>query len=123
MSVLIIISLIVVFIAAISTGVVRRCNQHRASLLLTGVIPLWWPEKSLKVVGVLQQVFFWGSIVLVVISFIQQVIHLNFALVVMFIMLSIFLWLIGFFLGGFFSTEVLRNYAKKQGVDLPQECI
>lgn len=123
MNALIIVSLIVVLIAAIGRGAVRRSNQHLKSALFMGGWPSWWPEKPLKIVSIVQMIFFVGSIVLTIVALVMQVLHLDVALVVMFVVLLIFLWLIGNFLGAFLLSTILKKYAKKRAnLDLPEEC-
>lgn len=126
MNVLIIITLAAVLIAAVSTGVVRRCAQHRQTLLTmkNGILPDWWPAGWMKAIGVIQLLFFWVAVVLVIMLLVYQVTHqVPLALILMSVFSSIFIWLIGTFLGVFCSSEILVKRARKYGgVDLPKEC-
>ena len=113
-------------IAAASTGVVRRGAQHRQTLLSikNGDLPDWWPKGWLRFIGVIQLLFFWGAVVLVIMLLVYQVAYkVPFALILMSIISSIFIWIIGSFLGMFCSSEILVKRARKYGgVDLPNEC-
>ena len=126
MNALIIVTLAAVLIAAVSTGVVRRGAQHRQTLLImkNGVLPDWWPKGWLRFIGVIQQLFFWGAVVLVIMLLVYQVTHhVTFALILMSIISSVFIWMVGSFLGMFCSSEILIKRARKYGgVDLPKEC-
>jgi hypothetical protein len=115
-----------VLIAAISTGVVRRGAQHRQTLLImkNGVLPDWWPKGWLRFIGVIQLLFFWGAVVLVIMLLVYQVTHqVPLALILMSVFSSIFIWMIGSFLGMFCLSGILIKRARKYGgVDLPKEC-
>ena len=125
MKLLIIFSIVAVFIAALLTGVVRRSSQHKSTLIsMKGYLPDWWPQKWLNVMIILNIIAFGGAAALVVVSLASHIMnHVGVALIVMFVFSSIFIYLIGLFLGTFLSSEILRKRARKYaGLELPQEC-
>ena len=121
MNALIISSFVVALIAAVSMGVVRSGAQYKQALLsMRKVLPDWWPKGWLTAILVLHIVAFLGAAVLVAISLERHIMNgVNIAMIVMFLVCIVFIYMVGSFLGIAFSSGILVKRARKYGgIDL-----